>query len=58
MDCFTNPLKSLCESLWDATMAFCLPIPQQDDFTLVCVNVIDLISKLDAEAQTSTLRIH
>jgi serine phosphatase RsbU (regulator of sigma subunit) len=32
-----QPAQSLCESLWDETMAFCLPNPQQDDFTLVCI---------------------
>jgi len=28
--------QSLCESLWHEAMAFCQPMPQQDDFTLVC----------------------
>jgi len=32
-----QPAQTLCESLWDEMMAFCLPTPQQDDFTLVCI---------------------
>ena len=41
LDGLTNqPAQALCESLWDATMAFCLPASQQDDFTLVCVKCI------------------
>jgi sigma-B regulation protein RsbU (phosphoserine phosphatase) len=34
-----QPAQLLCESLWDETMAFCLPNLQQDDFTLVCVKI-------------------
>jgi sigma-B regulation protein RsbU (phosphoserine phosphatase) len=32
-----QPAQTLCQSLWDETIAFCLPNLQQDDFTLVCV---------------------